>query len=113
MKELFLAATLLATSGCASYFSARDAHLAREYLTADIEDQIIFNLIRAENGLPFAPYDVSTVQSIVTDKIIPSAAAARNGVSSGFAPGGRYSVPRCTWLRARSARAWEPNATTR
>jgi hypothetical protein len=88
MKISFIiAAAALGISGCASYFSARDAHLAREYLTEDIEDQILFNLIRAANGLPFAHYDVSTVQSIVTDKLVPSAGGSRNAVSSGFEPG--------------------------
>jgi hypothetical protein len=75
------------TSGCTSYFSARDAHLAREYLTEDIEDEVIFNLIQGVNSLPFAHYDVSTIQSVVTDKLTPNVGASRAGVSSSFLPG--------------------------
>jgi hypothetical protein len=86
MKYLLMLIVSL-TTGCASYFSARDAHLAREYLTADIEDEVVFNLIRAKNGLPFAHYDVSSVQSVVTDKLIPNVGASRNGVSNHFLPG--------------------------
>lgn len=73
--------------GCTSYESAQNTHVAREYLTEDIEDQIVFNLIRAMNGLPFAHYDVSTVQSIVSAKVTPQVGGSRSEVSSGFQPG--------------------------
>ena len=69
MKQLsFLLALAAAVASCTSYESARTTHHAREYLTEDIEEQIVFNLIRAANGLPFAHYDVTTAQSAVTAK---------------------------------------------
>jgi len=75
-----------AVSGCTSYESAQNSHQAREYLTEDIEDQVVFNLIRASNGLPFAHYDVSTVQSVVSAKVAPSLGGSRSGVTNGFQP---------------------------
>ena len=87
MKATFLFLTVTLTlSSCASYYSTRDAHLAREYLTSDIENEVIFNLIRAANGLPFAHYDVVSVQSVVTDRILPNAGGTRVGASNGFVP---------------------------
>jgi hypothetical protein len=87
MKTNFLLVALaVLIPGCTSYESAYNAHQAREYLTEDIEDQIVFNLIRARNGLPFAHYDVSNVQSIVGQKVTPSIGGSRSGVSNGYQP---------------------------
>lgn len=70
-------ATVWLIAGCTSYESAQNTHLAREYLTEDLEDQIMFNLIRAYNGLPFLHYDVTSVQSIVTAKVFPQIGGGR------------------------------------
>ena len=74
-------------TGCASYESARTTHYAREYLTEDIEQQIVFNLIRAANGLPFAHYDVTKAQSIVTMKGSGEAGGSRTRASNRYQPG--------------------------
>src|ERR1700730_15531309 len=71
-----------AVSSCTSYESARNTHLAREYLTEDLEEQIVFNLIRARKGQPFAHYDVGNTQSVVTVNATPSVGITRTGVSS-------------------------------
>jgi hypothetical protein len=34
-------------------------------MTEDLESQIMFNLIRAKNGMPFAQYDIQQLQSVV------------------------------------------------
>ncbi|MFL6530668.1 MAG: hypothetical protein ACJ8KX_09380 [Chthoniobacterales bacterium] len=77
---------LVALSSCTTYEAARDTHAAREYLNQDLEEQIVFNLIRASNGLPFAHYDVTTVQALVTSKATGTAGASRSDVSNGFQP---------------------------
>lgn len=81
---LFISAVLV--SGCTSLESAHNTHQAREYLTEDIEDQVVFNLIRARNGLPFAHYDVSNVQSIVGQKVSPAIGGSHNGVWNRYQP---------------------------
>ena len=88
MKPALLLSTIagLLLSGCTSYESAYNAHQAREYLTEDIEDQVVFNLIRARNGLPFAHYDVSNVQSIVGQKVSPAIGGTHNGVWNRYQP---------------------------
>jgi hypothetical protein len=55
-------------------------------LTEDIEEQIVFNLIRAANGLPFAHYDVTTAQSAVTAKATANAGGTKTDVSNDFQP---------------------------
>jgi hypothetical protein len=84
---LLLFASAILTSGCTSLESAHNTHQAREYLTEDIEDQVVFNLIRARNGLPFAHYDVSNVQSIVGLKVSPAIGGSHNGVWNRYQPG--------------------------
>ncbi len=81
-----LIALCFVMAACTSYESARNAHQAREYLTEDIEEMIVFNLIRAANGLPFAHYDVSTVQSLVSMKATGKATGTRAGANNGFRP---------------------------
>jgi hypothetical protein len=76
----------LASASCTSLESAHNTHQAREYLTEDIEDQVVFNLVRARNGLPFAHYDVSNVQSIVGQKVSPSIGGSRSGVWNRYQP---------------------------
>src|SRR5258708_31882352 len=70
-------AGLLVICGCVNYQAATDTHQSREYLTEDLEDQIMYNLIRAKNGLPFAHYDVASIQAAVTSKFTPSATAGQ------------------------------------
>lgn len=86
MRKILLLALVGAMTACTSYESARTTHNVREYLTEDIEEQIVFNLIRAANGLPFAHYDVVSAQSIVTAKGSVSAGGIRTGVSNGYRP---------------------------
>lgn len=86
MRKIVLLALVGAMGACTSYESARTTHNVREYLTEDIEEQIVFNLIRASNGLPFAHYDVTTAQSVVTDKASASAGGTRTGVTNGYQP---------------------------
>jgi len=82
--HLFIVVVLV--SGCTSYESASDTHLAREYLTEDLEQQIMFNLIHAKNGLPFAHYDISNVQSAVTAGLTPQVGGGRT-VTNNTYPG--------------------------
>ena len=86
MRKIVLLALVGAMGACTSYESARTTHNVREYLTEDIEEQIVFNLIRAANGLPFAHYDVVSAQSLVTSKGTASAGGTRTGVSNGYQP---------------------------
>jgi len=85
-NALCLFTSALLASGCTSLESAHNTHQAREYLTEDIEDQVVFNLIRARNGLPFAHYDVSNVQSIVGQKVSPAIGGSHNGVWNRYQP---------------------------
>lgn len=88
MRDLARLLVVFATcfSGCASYESARTTHYAREYMTEDIEQLIVFNLIRASNGLPFAHYDVVSVQSLVTVKGSSEAGGTNTRASNRYGP---------------------------
>jgi hypothetical protein len=67
---------------CTSYQAVTDTHNTREFLTNDLEDQILLNLIRSKNGLPFSHYDVVNLQSNVLTKVNPSAMAGRTGITN-------------------------------
>jgi hypothetical protein len=86
MRKILLLVLAGALAACTSYESARTTHNVREYLTEDIEEQIVFNLIRAANGLPFAHYDVTTAQSVVTAKATASAGGTKSTVSNDYQP---------------------------
>ena len=64
-KKVHLLACLgmIALSSCTPYESKTDVHFARELMTDDLEDQIMWNLIRAYNGIPFSHYEVQQIQS--------------------------------------------------
>ena len=70
-KYLMYACAVLVFPGCASFHSVKNSELARERLTTELEDQIMSNLVRAYNGLPFAHYDVVSVQSQAGTKVSP------------------------------------------
>lgn len=54
-----------------SFEGVKQAEDARQFITEDLQSQIVFNLILAKNGLPFAQYDIQQVQSVVTFKAAP------------------------------------------
>jgi hypothetical protein len=43
-------------SGCVSFEGIKQAQDTRQYMTEHLETQIVLNLIRARNGMPFAQY---------------------------------------------------------
>lgn len=77
---------LISVSGCTVYEASRQTHFAREYMTEDFETQIMFNLIRAVNGLPFEHYDVQQLQSVVTSSVTPSGGVGRTTTTNSFLP---------------------------
>jgi hypothetical protein len=77
---------MISLSGCTVYEATKQTHFAREYMTEDFEGQIMFNLIRAVNGLPFEHYDVQQLQSVATSSLTPSGAVGRTTTTNSFLP---------------------------
>jgi hypothetical protein len=78
--------TALVLTGCTVYEATEQTHFARQYMTNDLETQIMFNLIRAMHGLPFEHYDVQQLESVVTASLTPSGGVGRTTVTNGFNP---------------------------
>lgn len=89
--RLIICAVTLLLSGCVSFEGIKQAQDARQYMTEDLQTQIMFNLIRAKNGMPFAQYDIQQLQAVVSSKASPQGSLARNTTTSSF-PGTRTTT---------------------
>ena len=72
---------VISMSGCTAIQSTHQVKLDQNQMRAVLmdytEDQIMENLIRARNGLPFVHFDFSHVTAQVTTKVTPSVAGGR------------------------------------
>ena len=81
----FAACSLLTLlCSCVGFEGIKQAQDTRQFMTEDLESQIMFNLIRAKNGMPFAQYDIQQLQSVVSSKASPQGALGRTTTTSSF-----------------------------
>jgi hypothetical protein len=71
-------------SSCVGFEGIKQAQDTRQFMTEDLESQIMFNLIRAKNGMPFAQYDIQQLQSVVSSKATPQGGVGRTTTTSSF-----------------------------
>lgn len=69
---------------CVGFEGIKQAQDTRQFMTEDLESQIMFNLIRAKNGMPFAQYDIQQLQSVVSSKASPQGALGRTTTTGSF-----------------------------
>jgi hypothetical protein len=69
---------------CVGFEGIKQAQDTRQFMTEDLESQIMFNLIRAKNGMPFAQYDIQQLQSVVSSKATPQGGLGRTTTTSSF-----------------------------
>src|SRR4051812_46217814 len=62
---------------CVSHQVVNETRQTRDLVQQDIEDQIVLNLIRGKNGLPFVHYDIVNIQSVAGSKIVPAVGGGR------------------------------------
>ena len=81
-------AALVICAGCTSYESARISGSSSSDMTDVLEQEIVDNLIRARNALPFVHYDVYQIQSIAGQNFTPKITAGRTDVANRTLPRG-------------------------
>ena len=84
LLRLAVCSLLTLLCSCVGFEGIKQAQDTRQFMTEDLESQIMFNLIRAKNGMPFAQYDIQQLQSVVSSKASPQGALGRTTTTATF-----------------------------